>query len=273
LAGQQFRRLFQEIHFEYTWLPSGNGTDKLGVTDLELFGTMAFPIFRNKDTPLLVTPGFAVHFFDGPETTTASPSDLPPQTYDAYLDLAWQPRITPWLGADLGFRTGVYSDFNFVNRDSIRFMGRGLGVVTLTPTTQVSMGVVYLDRNRIKILPAGGVIWTPNPNRRWEIVFPNPKFASRLRDIGTTQWWWYVSGEYGGGSWSVQRNAIFHGKDSVDYNDIRAILGLEWITLSGMRGFVEAGFVFDRELFFRRKIPPQRLSLEDTFMLRSGVSF
>ncbi|MFV2067435.1 MAG: hypothetical protein ACC645_10680 [Pirellulales bacterium] len=272
LPGQSYRRFFQEIRFESTWLPSSSGTDKLGVTDFELFGTMAFPLFRNKDTPLLVTPGFAVHYFDGPLTTPANPADLPPRTYDAYIDLAWQPRITPWLGADLGFRTGVYSDFTSAGSDTIRFMGRGLGIITLTPATQLSMGVVYLDRNKVKILPAGGVIWTPSPDRRWEIVFPNPKFANRFREIGTTQWWWYVSGEYGGGSWAIERNAISHGKDTVDYNDIRVMLGLEWIALSGVRGFVEVGYAFDRELVYR-SFPPETLNLKETIMLRSGVSF
>ncbi len=43
-------------------------------------------------------------------------------------------------------------------------MGTGLGVIRLSPTTSLKLGVTYLDRNNIKILPAGGILWKPTPN-------------------------------------------------------------------------------------------------------------
>ena len=62
-------------------------------------------------------------------------------------------------------RIGAYTDFNTFTTDSIRIMGRGLGVIAITPTLQFALGVVYLDRVKIKLLPAGGLIWIPESGR------------------------------------------------------------------------------------------------------------
>ena len=119
------RRLLQDMRFETTWMPSSGGSNKFGIFGLELFGTFGFPMFGNVETPLLVTPGFAFGMLSGPVTTPENQADMPSQLYDAYLDFAWGPKITPWLAADLGFRFGVYSDFSYVDSRSVRLMGRG----------------------------------------------------------------------------------------------------------------------------------------------------
>jgi hypothetical protein len=41
-------------------------------------------------------------------------------------------------------------------------------------------GVVYLDRNDMPVLPGVGLIWTPNPDWRLDVIFPRPKLASQL---------------------------------------------------------------------------------------------
>jgi len=140
----------------------------------------------------------------------------------------------------------------------------------LTNELQVQFGVVYLDRNKIKLLPAGGVVWTPNPDSRYEFLFPNPKLAHRWTTVGTTEVWYYLSGEYGDGAWTITREDGSH--DSVDYNDIRVALGLETISTANLRGFVEGGFVFDRQIFYRSGIPGQ-FNPSDTVMVRAGISF
>ena len=138
------------------------------------------------------------------------------------------------LGADLGVRTGVWTDFQAVNSDSIRILGRGLGVISLSPRMDVLAGVWYLDRNRVKLLPAGGVHWKPNPEWDAYLVFPNPKVRKRFVNIGSSQWWWYVAGEYGGGRWTVERDPaglrMRRPTTTSTINDIRVIGGFEWET-------------------------------------------
>jgi hypothetical protein len=260
-------RFLQEVRGRYDWMPN-TGSTPLGVQDFETSATFAIPFFRAYN-PILITPGFGMHFFAGPVTTPANMADLPARTYDAYIDAAWHPQITPWLSANLGVRTGVYTDFNTFTIHSIRIMGRGLGIVTLTPTLQVAAGVVYIDRNLIKLLPAGGIIWRPNPDARYDILFPNPKLARRYTTLGTTDIWWYVAGEYGGGAWTIQRAG--GGSDDVDYNDIRVSLGVESFALSGLHGLFEVGYVFNRQIVYRSATP--EINPSDTVMLRAGLTY
>ncbi|MEX2307581.1 MAG: hypothetical protein WD738_08320 [Pirellulales bacterium] len=263
------QRFLQELSVEYTYL-YGDHSDPFDfeINRAEFTSTFAFPMFYNIQTPLLVTPGFAFNWLEGPISGPGGP-DLPPRLYDAYLDFAWYPRWYEWLGGELGFRTGVWSDFHHVSSDSIRLMGRGLASVALTPNLDVLFGAVYLDRVDVKLLPAGGFYYRPTPEWDMYLVFPNPKVRRFLTAIGNSKWYWYAAGEYGGGSWTVRRELI---DDRIDYNDIRVIGGLEWETQTFIRGHIELGYVFDREVIFVSGAPPT-FTPDDTIMLRAGIDF
>ncbi|MGE3243357.1 MAG: hypothetical protein AB7G28_11765 [Pirellulales bacterium] len=273
------QKLLQELSAEFTWL-YGKQTDPkdLGITRLELSTTLAFPMMYNIETPLLVTPGFAFNWLQGPLSNPADVPrgpDLPPRLYDAYLDFGWYPRVNQWLGGELGVRVGVYSDFDHVTDESVRILGRGLASVSTTPNLDILFGVVYLDRLKIKILPAGGVYWRPTPEWDAYLVFPNPKVRKYWANTGNTKWYWYAAGEYGGGSWTVDRPAAGANPelgDQIDINDIRVIGGVEFETQAQIRGHFEVGYVWDREILFRSG-QPGPFGLDDTVMLRAGVDF
>ncbi len=271
-AASPGHRLLQEYGVDYLWISGTNG--ELGINNIELSATMAFPFLWNAQQPLLVTPGFGVWYWNGP----ISPNDLPPQTYDTYLDLAWNPQATSWLGGELNFRVGVYSDFRKITHEAIRLEGKGMAVLTLNQRWQAKFGVWYLDRNRVKVLPAGGLIWTPNADVRFEILFPNPKLAQRLTTWGTTNLWWYVAGYYGGGAWEFTRDPASDPlagafRDRFDYNDIEISLGVEFDALSHLEGYFEAGLAFEREVFYVSRNPNSFFYPEIAFMLRAGLSY
>lgn len=261
------QRFLQEVRLDYVFI-SSDGERKFGVNDIEINGTFAIPFLYNRQSPLLITPGFATHFWDGPDSSTA---DMPPSAYSAYLGAGWEPEVTPWLSGDLEFRIGAYSDFEKIGEEAVRYTGHGLAVLSFTPSVQVKAGVVYLDRVRVKILPAVGVIWKPNPDIRFEIYFPEPKIARRLTTIGTADWWLYLRGEYGGGSWAVIRDGS-GDYERVDYNDLRVALGLEWEqTGAGFDGLMEIGLSFDRELVYLGPTATYRPT--PTWFVRGGLAF
>lgn len=275
---EKTQRFLQELSLEGTYLYGKHSDPQdLEWTRAEASSTFAIPLGGNIETPLLVTPGFAFNFLEGPLTGPPLPGpppvpggpDLPGQVYDAYLDFAWYPRVTQYLGGELGFRTGVWSDFEFWDSDAIRFLGRGLANVSLTPQMDILFGAVYLDRLDVKLLPAGGVYYRPSPEWDLYLVFPNPKIRNFISAIGNTKWYWFAAGEYGGGTWVVQRQV---NRDQFDYNDIRVSGGLEFETQSTIRGHLEIGYVFDRELLFRSGMPGS-FDLDDTFMFRAGIDF
>ena len=148
-------------------------------------------------------------------------------------------------------------------------MGRAAADVAIAPDMDVVFGAAYLDRVNTKILPVIGIYYRPTPDWDMYIVFPNPKIRKFLAAVGTTKWYGYAAGEYGGGSWTVARQTT---DDYVGYNDIRVIGGLEWETQSQIRGHIELGYVFDREIVFVSQDPPD-FKPDDTIMLRAGVDF
>ncbi|WP_148073911.1 superantigen-like protein SSL4 [Bythopirellula goksoeyrii] len=259
------QRLMQQISLEQTYIYSNGSADGFSVNRTELAATFGVPIFYNPETPLLITPGFAFNWWGGPKVPGA---DLPPRVYDAYIDGAWHPQFSQFCSADLGLRTGVWTDFNNWN-DAIRIMGRGLGNIALSPQFNLIGGVWYLDRNSVKLLPAGGVHWRPGGLWDFYLVFPNPKIRRRFTTFGASQSWIYFAGEYGGGRWAVEREV---GDDNVDYNDIRAIFGIEWETQTQMRGHLEIAYVFDREIIYAQT-PTPTLNLDDSIMFRGGFDF
>ena len=203
------QKFLQHIDLNYDWF-AGHGVNELGINDVNLSATFAFPLFFNSQTPLLVTPGFAVHYWEGPVSVAAAPAampaDMPPQTFDGYLDAAWNPKVTEYFGGELEARIGIYSDFYSVVSNSLRLTGKGMAVIKLSPHMTLKAGIWYLNRVNVKLLPAGGLVWTPNPDIYFDILFPNPKVAKRLTTWGNTEWWLYGRGEYGGGVWTIRRN-------------------------------------------------------------------
>jgi len=248
------KRFLQEVRLDYVWIP-GTASNEFGVHDADLSAEFAIPFLCNPQTPLLVTPGFAIHYWNGP--VSADPTDpyangmLPARAYDAYLQGAWNPQFSRVLGGELAFRIGVYSDFSKITNESIRYQGHGYGVISLSPSFQLKVGAMYLDRNRIKFLPAGGIVWTPHDDVRFEILFPDPRLAVRLPGYSTTEWWLYARGEYGGGAWTVKPLPAWPlNPIKVDYNDLRVAVGLEFKTVRELNGLLEVGVAFEREIFY-----------------------
>jgi hypothetical protein len=276
----QTMHVFQGVRGSWAYiLGNGRGTN-VGVNELDTTATFALPFFHNSPAnlnhaPLLITPGFGLQLWDGPETTATMNADLPPNTYDVFLDGAWNPQFTPLFGAELGLRVGIYTNWDVLVWESWRVMGRAIGTLRLTPTWVGKAGIVYLDRNDIKLLPAIGATWTPDADSRYDIFFPAPKAARRMYTGPNRSWWGYVAGEYGGGAWTFRRNSPqYQGISPFDYNDIRVSLGAEAApnTRTGLAGNFEVGYVFARELFYVNG-PPQRQTLPSTIMFRLGLAY
>ena len=273
---------------------SGKSGD-MRINDTFATTTIAFPNFFWTGQPWFLSPGFGYHAWSGPFGTWPDAvgvaqlyPELPPDAYSAFLDVGWRSSPDRAFGAELGGRIGVFSDFSGLDSDSVRPMGLALLRYNLTPTIALKAGVSYINRADLKLLPAGGIVWTPSPKTRWDIFFPQPKLSSYLTTLGNQDLWWYVAGEYGGGVWTAKVAApnLATPADPTDYlpvartlmdiNDIRVSIGFDLGPPAngsvGQRGyFFEIGYVFNREMFL--VVPVQQFSLSDTWMLRGGFAF
>lgn len=262
-----WQRLFHAFRMRHTYV-AGGSPDEVESNDTEIATSLSFPNWLHSNMPLTISPGFISHAWEGPHSGTGA--DLPGAAYSAYLQLDHSTPLNQQFGGEVSFTTGIYSGYNTITSDSLRFTGTGLGWMRLSPNMTMKLGVEYLDRIDIKMLPAGGFFWTPDANTRYNFYFPRPKLARRFSNLGNTEIWGYVAAEYGGGSWTVRREADF--ADQVDINDYRVMVGIEWLGLRGITGFGEIGGAFDRELVYRSSEPID-YDMGDAIFLRGGFAF
>jgi hypothetical protein len=255
-------RFMQEVRGRCTWL-SPMGSQSLGVNDVDISATFALP-FRSM-SPFLITPGFTAHFFEGPVSVAPDFADLPPVTYDAFLDVGWHPQCA-LAGANR--RSRGLPGFNTFSTD-VRIMGRG-GRLHDAHGLQFALGVVYIDRVPVRRSAGGRADLDPQSHTPANPV-PNPKLAHRWTTISNTTF---------GLCQAIRRRFVDdsaeHGRqcgfnDQADYNDIRVSLGLEAYGYRGLHGFFEVGYVFDRQIIYRGGSPEYNPS--DTIMLRAGVGY
>lgn len=271
-GSQQVMKFFLGPRLRHSYIAGGGDPTDLEINDTDVSLAFAFPRFLGSTQPLVVLPSFSSHLWEGPANGTA---DLPGAAYSAFLDAGWQSDPVRTFGLETGIRLGVFTDYETMNSESFRILGKLLGRVRVTPTSVAKAGVYWVDRNRIKLVPAGGIFWTPNPDTRFELFFPEPKLTHYLATIGRTDVWWYGTGYFGGGTWTITRAS--GAEDSVDINDLRVMLGLDFgqnaLLRGGQRtGFIEAGYAFEREIIYRFN-PQDNVELENAFVLRAGVGY
>jgi hypothetical protein len=254
---------FQKLSLTATWLPDGNDPQDFGFAEIDTFASFALP-FPITAWPLVITPGFNMHMLGGPQNT-----DLPARLYDTYLDFMWLPTFVNRYTLLLAVAPSYYSDFQTGNADAFRVTGKGLVIYDAVPDRlQLVAGVLYLGRDNLKLLPAGGAIWTPTDYLRLELIFPKPKAAVCINAGGFFQDWVYTTAEYGGNTYSVERASGAH--DKVTLQDYRILLGAER-KLNGGTGYsVEVGYVFGRRVTY---LSGGGFEPGDTILLRAGVVF
>ncbi|MCX7427823.1 MAG: DUF6268 family outer membrane beta-barrel protein [Planctomycetia bacterium] len=242
---------FQYLNFDTTYLADGRGPECFGDTEIEIRGTFVLPL-PSKRHPLLITPGYAVHFLDGPRV-----SDVPARLYDTYVQFRWLHKLSPRWSADLSVTPGVFSDFEQSSDEALRITGHFGAMWDWTPMAKIALGVAYLDREDLRILPFAGIIWEPTPDLKLELMVPRPMIAKRIYWTGElgeeVQDWLYLAGELGGGSWAIRRESGVN--DVLTYRDLRVILGLERRVLFGVDYRLEVAYVFARKVEYESPTP------------------
>lgn len=263
-------RFAETPRLQYGWIHDGNGTTDLSQQEFDFSVVFAFPNFLNTEQPLFVAPSFGLMMLQG-----AGAVGLPNQAYSGVLEMQWQTDPKERFSMDLGLGVGVHTDFNTFNGDSLRLTGHALFDLGITEDTTFRGGVVYYDRLDMKMLPAFGLLWYPDPEARIELFFPRPRVSQYLTSFSNYDVWWYYGGEIGGGSWTMQQSGGV--KTQTDINDVRITTGLEFGLPEQLRvgdhiGYIEAGLVFNREVVFR-DTPAQNFDPGTTIMLRAGIGY
>lgn len=220
------------------WLAPG-GQNGFGMMDVDVHRASYF-VFSPNRAPLVVTPGFGSHSWNGPQ-----PVDLPPQVYDAYLDFTWQAFQGEKTQLRLGITPGLYGDFQKLDGKAFQLTGWVLGDWAINDRWTLVGGVAYVRQLRNFVLPVGGVIWA-TPDTRVELLVPRPRVARRWRQIAGCDTWLYLAGQLGGGSWAIAQPDGTN--ERLTYSDLRLSLGLEWFSTGRFSGTAEVGYAFARDI-------------------------
>lgn len=249
--------------FATTWT-SGSG-DQLGMLDLDGRFTLIMPRLPG----VMATVGYSAHILDGPVTT-----DLPAALYDQWIEFRWLKKFNDRWAMDLAITPSLYTDYDNLSSHSFRMMGRALALYTASPEWQWAFGAIYLGREDLTALPAVGAIWTPNDTYKVEFLFPRPRVMRKLSSDETATRWLYLAGEFGGGSWAIERPGVVPGtrfNDIVTYSALRLLVGYEHKRAKGFSPRIEAGWTFNRSLEYQSGLGDMDLS--SAAMIRFGGSF
>ena len=262
---EAMKRFRDATSFEYTHLPRTKNKDNgFGMDEIDLRMQLAFPcrfIPNNGKTGYFyVAPAGSLVWWNGP----AEP-DMSPNSFGAFLDFGVQPKFNDVFRLIAWGRVGLFSDFDKVTSNAWRYQGRLEGVGALSPQMEVHAGVIYYGRERVKMLPTLGVVWTPDENWVLRLVFPNPKVSRRLWTGPRADWWGYMHMDYAGGCWEITPL----DNSMTDYNDIRLGVGIEFATPNRVGGYFEFGGSLDRELYYSG----QRTGLPSVVYLKTGIIF
>ena len=215
--------------------------------------------------------GTGIHFVDGPSHIG---SDLPPRLFDIFWNTRFKAETDYGFGIDANFKMGLFTDFEDSVREGWRFPGRVLAYSdfwTVENTGRIVAGFEYLDLEQTEILPAGGVIFEPNPDTQIDLYFPRPQIRLRVDQEESGDQWLYFRGEYHGSAWAIERTA--GNADLVSLTEYRATVGLESIPSDKEESssFLEVGFLFNRDLEYRSGVG--NFQPNDTIVIRLGSRY
>jgi hypothetical protein len=254
---------FQRIAGTTTYLPR-LANDSVGFEDTEIYGVFALPC-PTADQPLLIEPGTDFWVVDAPGF------DLPATLHDDYLEFHWLAKLNGGWSADVMATPGWHSDYkNSNSSQAFRVESHAAVAYEWSPKLKVAVGVAYWGRLNTTFVPAGGIIWAPRDDLRFELITPKPRIAYRIGCEPCYQRWLYIAGEFGGGEWAIRQTG---GVDNiVNYSDYRVMLGIEHKSMNlSLNGRAEIGYVFGRKLEYQSALAQQ--DLPGTLMARLGASY
>lgn len=260
----RFRKGFFQGAAVSTGFVNDNAATGLGVTSTDLSASFAIPL-GSFDNVVVATPFLRTDFL-----TPAAALDLPEELYETGARFFWRRPINDDLSMMAIVTPAMRTDFENTD-NAFRIFGLGLLIWQAVPETlSLSGGLVHTGRDDFPILPAAGLLWTPTREWKVDIQFPSPRISYRLAKNGCeSETWTYLSGVFGGNTWSVQRPS--GTADELTLRDYRLLAGFEHLLSENRSIFVEGGFVFGRAVEYESS--PDSTELDSAGIIRCGLAF
>lgn len=239
----------------------GESGDSLALSEVEV--SVGYPILRRPDGTLTLGLRYIRSDFD---ISSARITDFDAvavnvplrYTYRGMTNWTWMASLSP----------GLHTDFDGITSDDIRAAALLIGTRTMSPEWSLSGGLVYnQDFGRSRVFPAIGALWQPDARWRIEALMPRPRVVYSPTESVDAYWLIEPSGD----SWNIR---LPEGSRNVGLGQWRTGLGLDVRLGRGLALFVQAGWVFDRELEIRDgRDKVDSLDIDDTWSVRAGLRF
>jgi len=199
------------------------------------------------------------------------PSGLPidSNVFRFASDFQLSTSVSQPYSVELGFTPQVATDFNSPTSDAWMWDGRGALFIRTSPQWTWAIGAQYWDRVDNLIVPYAGVIWRPDTRWEFTLVWPRPRIDYFLGQTFLGPLYFYGRGEYHVEAYEVTLNDIDQNT-RMQVEDFRILMGFRNCGPYGW-GFLEAGWVFNREFSFDAYLPD--LDISTGFIARMGIRF
>ncbi|MDG2221007.1 MAG: DUF6268 family outer membrane beta-barrel protein [Rubripirellula sp.] len=214
------------------------------------------------DNIVAVTPRFRIDWIDA-----AAAIDIPDHLYEFELQFFYRRPIRDRLSLLTIVSPSIRSDLTTSN-NAFRIFALGLLNWECVPDRlTLSLGAVMLGRSDLPVLPAIGLVWTPNCWTKFDLRFPLTKLSFRLaKNGGQSETWAYASAGIGGNTWAVTRNT--GQTDELSLRDYRFSIGVERLVNGGGGCFLETGIALGRRLEYERDTT--EIEFDDAALIRGG---
>lgn len=212
-----------------------------------------------------------VRWWDGPGGPVGLPGDVYRLGWDFELSTPKE-MCHPW-GLNVGFNPSINSSFEHnLSSDAYQWDVRGYATYEVSPELLLAGGAGVWDRVRDRVIPYAGLIWLPDDRWEFRILFPESQISYFLGTHGSVAQWLYVRGEYRVEAYEVMTGVgPARQKDEVEVEDWRILFGYQ-ADGGFFAGFIEAGWVFGRDVAFKHHSQPG-FDITSGFIARTGFRF
>ncbi len=194
---------------------------------------------------------------------------LGPNAYRLASDFQLSTSVSSPYSFEFGFTPQVASDFEKTSSEAWMWDGRGALFIRTGPQWTWAIGAQYWDRVDNLIVPYAGFVWRPDDRWEFTMVWPRPRVDYFIGNTVFGPTWFYGRGEYHVEAYEVtlQDSGL---TDRMQIEDFRILMGFRNFGCCAS-GFIEAGWVFNREFSFSNIAPD--LDINTGFIARMGLRF
>ncbi|MBI3866464.1 MAG: hypothetical protein HY290_31675 [Planctomycetia bacterium] len=268
IVGPQPYRFGWTSRYDVAWLPDegvngGGASGKFGIFELNaaLRYTTGF-----SNLIFSWTPEFNYRSWSGPTNP-----GLPPNVFRFASDFELATPGNGPVSMQLGFTPAFVTDFSAnPDSDAINWDARGVLFLRASPQWMFALGAAYWKRVDDIIIPYAGAVWTPNDYWELRLMFPKSRISYFLGNWWGAATWVYGGVEYNVEAYQIDLTSPGGQTEKVQLSDYRALFGLR-AEGGGVTGFVEAGWVFARDVEFLHGTPG--FDINTGFIGRIGLRF